>query len=109
MKASESFNVWALVVRRMLHITRNFEQKRINTEEFEDILYGFGCAVSEDRLDNYMMMSLTREDTLEQSDRIKMFNYIANSGVSGTNMALFRLNNDLRTLKSRYNILKMKF
>ncbi|EAT35024.1 AAEL012781-PA [Aedes aegypti] len=102
MKASESFNVWALVVRRMLHITRNFEQKRINTEEFEDILYGFGCAVSEDRLDNYMMMSLTREDTLEQSDRIKMFNYIANSGVSGTNMALFRLNNDLRTLKSRY-------
>ncbi|KXJ72768.1 hypothetical protein RP20_CCG017285 [Aedes albopictus] len=102
MKGSESFNVWALVVRRMLHITRNFEQKRINIEEFEDILYGFGCVVSEDRLENYLMMSLTYADTLDESDRIKMFNYIANSGVNGTDMALFRLNNDFRTLKRRY-------
>ncbi|XP_062557603.1 aminopeptidase N-like [Armigeres subalbatus] len=102
LKGSESYDVWALVVKRMTYITRNYEQKRINIEEFEDILYGYGCVVSGDRLDNYMMMSLSYIETMEESDRIKMFNYIADSGVNGTDMALYRLNNDYRTLKRRY-------
>ncbi|XP_065073168.1 aminopeptidase N-like [Ochlerotatus camptorhynchus] len=102
LKGSEHYDVWALMVRRMVYIVRNFEQKRINVEEFEDILYGFGCVVSEDRLDNYMMLSLSYTETLEEADRIKIFNYIANSGVNGTNMALYRLNNDVKTLKRRY-------
>ncbi|XP_058811599.1 aminopeptidase N-like [Topomyia yanbarensis] len=105
MKGSESYNIWAMVVRRMVYIVRNFGQKRINVEEFEDILYGFGCAVSRERLDNFMLLSLSNTETLEQQDRIKMFNYIACSGVNGTDEALNRLINDFNTLKRRYGSL----
>ncbi|XP_055637238.1 aminopeptidase N-like [Toxorhynchites rutilus septentrionalis] len=101
-KASEHPNVWLLVVRRLAHISRNFEQKRINVEEFEDILYGFGCVASRDRVDNYLSLSLSDSETLEQSDRIKMFNYVANSGVNGTEEALNRLSNDYQTLRAKY-------
>ncbi|XP_001842721.2 aminopeptidase N [Culex quinquefasciatus] len=102
MKGTENYNVWTTTVRRMVYIVRNFEEKRINAEEFEDILYGFGCSVSEERLESYLLLSMSTTDTLEQGDRIKMFNYIANSGVNGTNMALNRLNTDFNTIKRRY-------
>ncbi|XP_055597305.1 LOW QUALITY PROTEIN: aminopeptidase N-like [Uranotaenia lowii] len=101
-KSSSSSTVWTMTLKRLTYIVRNFEQKRIHLEEFEDILYGLGCAIREDQATSLLLLSLSRTDTLEPADRIKMFNLMANSGVNGTNEALQALNEEYDTLKRNY-------
>ncbi|XP_058451011.1 aminopeptidase N-like [Malaya genurostris] len=104
-KGSENYTIWAMTLKRLIYIVRNFEQKRINIEEFEDILYGFGCSISRERLESFLLLSLSTTETLERQDRVRMFNYIARSGENGTEEALVRLVNDFNTLKRSYGSL----